>query len=74
MNPPSDPDSFVTAFQASLTINVSNRQDDARRMAAEHWCCHNTKQPWGRRVPTRLGIVRFEFAVLNEGTMFRLSH
>jgi hypothetical protein len=74
MNRPSDPDSFVVAFHTSLTINVSNRQDDARRMAAEHWCYHNTEHPWCRRVLTRLGIVRFEFANLNEGMMFRLTH
>lgn len=74
MNPPSAADSFEVAFHASLTINVSNRADDERRMAAEHWCCHNTERPWCRRVLTRLGIVRFEFADLNEGTMFRFAH
>jgi hypothetical protein len=72
VNEPSPP--FETTYRIDLDIDFNRRSDDQRKVAAEIWCCHNTRQRWFRRILTDIGIARFEFEDLNEATMFRLAN
>jgi hypothetical protein len=72
VNEPSAP--FDALYRIDLKINFRSFDDDQHRIAAEHWCCRNTRGRWFRRVLTEVGVARFEFENLNEAIMFRLAN
>jgi hypothetical protein len=65
---------FETPYRIDLDIDFNRYRDDRRRVAAESWCCYNTRQRWFRRILSDIGIARFEFEDLNEATMFWLTN
>lgn len=72
VNDPSAP--FDAPYKIDLKINFDSFEDDQRKVAAEHWCCRNTRHRWFRRIFDDIGIARFEFEDLKEATMFWLAH
>ena len=72
MNDPSPP--FETFYRIDLDIDFNRRCDDERKVAAELWCCYNTRHRWFRRILSDIGIARFEFEDVNEATMFWLAN
>lgn len=74
MNKPSTPGTFAAPYRIEIVVNFDDRDDDYRRIVAEQWCCHRTRQRWFRRVLTERGIVVFEFEDKVEATLFRVFH